>query len=79
MAELGIKVVTPGAFIDLLFQAAQDRVAEALGQTVCDLKTPPYTKADLLGSLSLHGAKATVKHFSKAWDVSVPRSKEQQL
>ena len=78
MAELGIEVITPGAFIDLLFQAAQDRVAEALEKTVCDLKTPPYTKADLLGALSLHGAKATAKYLGKAWDVSVPLSKEQQ-
>jgi len=78
MAELGIEVITPGAFIDLLFQAAQDRVAEALEKTVCDLKNPPYTKADLLGSQSLHGAKATVKYLGKAWDVSFPRSKKQQ-
>ena len=79
MAGLGIEVIRPGAFVDLLFQAANDRVAEALEQTVSDLTTPTYTKGDLLGSLSLHGAKATVKHFSKAWSVRLPPSKERQL
>jgi hypothetical protein len=79
IAGLGIEVIRPGAFVDQLFQAAQDRVSEALEQTVSDLTTPPYTKSDLLGSLSLHGAKATVKHFSKAWSVRLPPSKERQL
>ena len=73
MAGLGIEVIRPGAFVDLLFQAAQNRVSEALEQTVSDLTSPPYTKDDLLGSLSLHGAKATVKHFCKAWSVRLPR------
>jgi hypothetical protein len=78
MAVLGIKVIRPGAFVDLLFQASQDRVAEALEQTVSDLTNPPYTKGHLLGSLSLHGAKATVKHFGKAWNVSLPRNPDRQ-
>jgi len=64
MGQLGIEVIRPGAFVDLLFQAAQDRVARALEQTVSDLTSPPYTKSDLLGSLRLHGAKATVKHLT---------------
>ena len=79
MAGLGIEVIRPGAFVDLLFHAAQDRVSQALEQTVSDLTSPPYTKGDLLGSLSLHGAKAVVKHFSKAWGVRLPSSKERQL
>ncbi len=79
MAGLGIEVIRPGAFVDLLFQAAQDRVSEALEQTVSDLISPPYTRGDLLGSLSLHGAKATVKHFCKAWRVRLPPGKERQL
>lgn len=78
MAGLGIEVIRPGAFVDLLFQAAQDRVAEALEQTVYDLASPPYTKGDLLGSLSLHGAKATVKHFCKAWSVRLPPANKRQ-
>ena len=41
MAGLGIEVVRPGAFVDLLFQAAQDRVSEALEKTVSDLTNPP--------------------------------------
>jgi len=79
MAGLGIEVIRPGAFVDLLFQAAQNRVSEALEQTVSDLTSPPYTKDDLLGSLSLHGARATVKHFCKAWSVRLPPGKERQL
>ena len=79
MEGLGIEVIRPGAFVDLLFQAAQDRVSEALEQTVCDLTSPPYTKGDLLGSLSFHGAKAAVKHFCKAWSVRLPPGKERQL
>ena len=79
MEGLGIEVIRPGAFVDLLFQAAQDRVSEALEQTVSDLTSPPYTKGDLLGSLSLHGAKAAVKHFCKAWSVRLPPGKERQL
>ena len=79
MSGLGNEVIRPGAFVDLLFQAAQDRVAEALEQTVSDLTTPPHTEADLLGSLSLHGAKASVKHFGKAWKGSLPHSKDRQL
>jgi hypothetical protein len=79
MAGLGIEVVRPGAFVDLLFQAAQDRVSEALEKTVSDLTNPSYTKGDLLGSLSLHGAKATFKHFCKAWSVRRPPGKERQL
>lgn len=79
MAGLGIEVIRPGAFVDLLFQAAQDRVSETLEQTVSDLISPPYTRGDLLGSLSLHGAKATVKHFCKAWRVRLPPGKERKL
>jgi hypothetical protein len=79
MAGLGIEVIRPGAFVDQLFHAAQDRVSEALEQTVSDLKSPPYTKGDLLGSLSLHGAKTTVKHFCKAWSVRLPPGKEGQM
>ena len=79
MAGLGIEVIRPGAFIDLVFKAAQDRVAAALEQTVSDLINPPYTKGDLLGSLNLHGAKATVKHFGKAWSARLPPSIERQF
>ena len=79
IAALGVEVIRPGAFVDLLFQAAQDRVSKALEQTVSDLTNPPYTKGDLLGSLRLHGAKVTVKHFAKAWGVRLPPNKERQL
>jgi hypothetical protein len=79
MGRLGIEVMRPGTFIDLLLQAAPDRMAEALKKTVSDLDDPPYTKSDLLGALRLHGAKATAKHFSKEWGVKPPSIKNRQL
>jgi hypothetical protein len=34
-----------------------------------DLKNPPYTQAELLDALALHGARNTVKHFEKYWNI----------
>lgn len=67
MAALGIAVVSPGAFIDELNNAAPDRVEQALLKTVNDLTTPAFTKSDLLDLLGAHGAKATAKHWSQRW------------
>jgi hypothetical protein len=41
-----------------------------LTRTLADLKNPPYTAAELLAALSLHGASATVKSLAKAWGVA---------
>lgn len=66
-AKLGIQVVKPGAFVDLLCAADPGRVEDALKRSVKDLKNPPYTKAELLGALELHGAIGTVAHFRRLW------------
>jgi hypothetical protein len=71
MRALGIEVVRPGEFIDLLFAADPVKVAAALNKTRMDLNTPPLTQMDLLSILKLHGAKATVRHFSKLWNITI--------
>lgn len=68
VAALGIEVIKPGKFVDKLFAAAPDRVAAALERTLTDLKNPPYTRAQLLGALQLHGASKVVSHFEKVWN-----------
>lgn len=70
MRALGIEVVRPGEFIDLLFAAATVKVAAALNKTMMDLNVPPLTQMDLLAILELHGAKATARHFSKVWNIT---------
>ena len=69
MRAIGIEVLGPGAFIDLLFAAAAEKVDASLKKSLADLKTPPLTKADLLAVLRLHGAQAVVRHYAKAWNV----------
>ncbi len=78
MGQLGIEVIRPGAFLDLLVQAAPVRLTAALDKTVSDLAKPPYTKSDLLGALTLHGAKSTAAHLRKAWNVQLPLSRDRQ-
>jgi hypothetical protein len=34
-----------------------------------DLKNPTYTQAELLDALALHGARNTMKHFEKYWNL----------
>ena len=72
MKAIGINVVSPGAFINELNKAAPDRVERALLKTANDLKTPPFSRADLLGLLVVHGAKATAESYSKKWRVKIP-------
>jgi hypothetical protein len=75
LSALGVAILSPGAFIDALHAAAPARVETALGNTIADLKDPPYTAAELLGALALHGAVATVKALSKAWGVTPERKR----
>lgn len=70
LSSLGITALSPGAFIDALHGAAPERVARALAKAIADLKDPPYTAAELLGALVLHGAAATVKTLSRTWRVA---------
>ncbi len=66
-AKLGIQVVKPGVFVDLMCAADPGRVEAALKKSVKDLRNPPYTRADLLGALELHGAADTVAHLRNLW------------
>ena len=68
-AKLGIDVMHPGVFIDHMFATDCQRVEAALTKSLKDLKNPPYTQAELLDALALHGAKNTVKHFRKYWSL----------
>lgn len=74
-AKLGVEIIRPGAFIDKLCALAPERVEMALSNTVADLKKPPYSKAELLGALDVHGAKSTVRAFLEIWGVRLPQSK----
>ncbi len=66
----------PGAFVDALHAAEPERDQGALTRTLADLKSPPYTAAELLAALSLHGASATVKSLSKAWGVAPAKGRK---
>jgi hypothetical protein len=57
--KLGIEVIKAGAFVDRLFDAAPVRFSQAIAKSLSDLTKPPYTVAELIAALRLHGAKAT--------------------
>ena len=70
-AKLGVEVMTPGEFIDAFLTMAKSRVENALNKAMADLTNPPYTKAQLLAALGLHGAQATAGHFARKWKIRV--------
>ena len=57
--KLGIEVIKAGTFLDRLFEAAPARTRKAIAKSLSDLTKPPYTLAELVAALRLHGAKAT--------------------
>jgi len=59
--KLGIEVIKAGAFVDRLFDVAPDRTCLAIAKSLSDLTKPPYTVAELVAALHLHGAVATAK------------------
>lgn len=61
--KLGIAVLKAGAFLDRLFEAAPVRTSQAIAKSLSDLTKPPYSKAELVAALRLHGAKATADGF----------------
>ena len=63
MASLGIIVIKPGPFIDMLQAKAPSRVTRAMKKVIKDLKNPPYTVEQLVAALKLHGAKQTAAAF----------------
>ncbi len=78
LAMQGVVVLSPGAFVDALHAADPERVQRALTRTLADLKNPPYTAAELLAALSLHGATATVKSMSEAWGVAPVKARKRR-
>ena len=58
---LGIEVIKAGAFVDRLFDAAPARVSQAIAKSLSDLTIPPYSNAQLVAALRLHGAKAAAE------------------
>lgn len=74
MKAIGVSVVSAGAFINELNTAAPARVEQALLRTINDLKKgPPFTQADLLDILVVHGASATANFYAQKWDVKIPQ------
>jgi len=63
--KLGIEVIKVGAFLDRLFEAAPVRTCQAIEKSLNDLTKPPYTVAELVAALRLHGAKATAYSLAK--------------
>ncbi len=59
--KLGIEVIKAGAFLDRLFCAAPSRTSQAIAKSLSDLTKPPYSKAELVAALQLHGAKAAAE------------------
>lgn len=57
--KLGIEVIKADAFLDRLFDAAPARTSLAIAKSLSDLRNPPYSKAELVAALRLHGAKVT--------------------
>jgi hypothetical protein len=56
--KLGIEIIKAGAFLDSLFDVAPRRTSQAIAKSLTDLAKPPYTRAELIAALRLHGAKA---------------------
>ena len=63
--KLGIEVIKAGAFLDRLFGVAPSRTSRAIAKSFSDLTKPPYSKAELVAALRLHGAKATADGLEK--------------
>jgi hypothetical protein len=63
--KLGVEVVKAGVFLDRLFGAAPSRTSQAIAKSLSDLTKPPYSKAELVAALRLHGAKATADGVGK--------------
>jgi hypothetical protein len=63
--KLGIEVIKAGAFLDRLFEAAPVRTCQAIAKSLSDLTKPPYSVAELVAALRLHGAKATADSLAQ--------------
>ena len=66
MAKLGVRVLRSGAFLNEVYTAEPEATTRAVLQAAKDLKTPPYTVAELLHALREQGATTLVAQMSKA-------------
>jgi hypothetical protein len=57
MAELGVRVLRPGAFLDEAYGAEPVATTRAVLRAAKDLTKPPYTVGELLHALSEQGAR----------------------
>lgn len=64
--QLGVDVSKAGAFLDRLYQHAPARTRQALAKSLADLKNPPYSRAELVAALRLHGAIASANGLEAA-------------
>jgi hypothetical protein len=71
LKALGITVVSPGTFIDLLYAAEPGRVEQALLKSISDLSSPAITKEHLLTFLRCHKAMKAAAGFSKRWQSAI--------
>ncbi len=75
MKELGVRVLRAGPFLDECYAAEPEACERALLQSVSDLKTPPYSREELLHALLQHGANKLVAGLSATWGVTpAPRT-----
>lgn len=72
MEKLGIRVVTPGEFIDALSSLAPTEVELALYKTISDLIAPGFTRRDALNLLLRYGAQLTARHLARKWRLPLP-------
>ena len=70
MGALGVRVIRSGAFLNEVYGAEPAKSEQALLQSVSDLKHPPYTREEMLGSLQAQGAKTMVAQLAKKWSVT---------
>jgi polysaccharide pyruvyl transferase WcaK-like protein len=64
--QLGGDVSKAGAFLDRIYQHAPARTRQALAKSLVDLKNPPYSRAELVAALRLHGAIASANGLEVA-------------
>lgn len=73
MAELGVRVMTSGDFLNEAFTAEPAATERAIDRAVCDLKSPPYTLEELLFALRDQGAHLMVEGLASKRGVTPKR------
>lgn len=70
MKSLGVRVLRPGAFLNEAYASDPEAVERAIACTQKDLKSPPYTLAELLDVLYKAGARTMVAALEGKWRLS---------